>query len=654
MGLFKKKEDKVVDVDLHELEVESGNRMENLKPWIQKMVAVVGIAWTCFQVYTALFGLTMALIQRMTTLSFGLFLCFITFQMRKKDKFKVPIYDWILALTSVGIDVYIIATYDTLTKRGGNPTKADIVLGIVLILLVLEATRRAVGKPLVIVAVVFLLYAFFGRYMPGAIAHRGYSISRVASQMFLTAEGIFGTPMAVMTTFVYSFVVFGCFLEVTGGAKLFIDLAFALTGRFAGGPAKTAVVASGLLGTISGSGLANVVTTGTFTIPLMKSCGYDPTFAGGVEASSSSAGQIMPPVMGAAAFIMAETTGLPYLKICIAAAIPAVLYYMCVFLSVDFEARRCHLKTVDKSQVPPLLPTLKRCYPLLLPIATLIVMLCIGFTPLKASIYATLAMVATSFLSKATRLNGKRLFEAVTKSAYNSVTVCIACAVCGIVTGVITLTGLGLKLSDLILQASRGSLFLTLFLTMIASIILGMGLPTTAKYIVLSAIAAPALVKLGVPLVGAHLFILYFGVIAEVTPPVALTSYAAAAVAKAPGVRTALQGLKISIGAFFIPFMFCYYPDLLFESVTLSGMISGLLSAFIGMICLCGCSIGYFKGPLTLWKRLFMFLGVALLMIPGMISDIAGLLIIAAMWFIQKKQFPNEGKDTESVHSAAL
>ena len=636
MGLFKKREDKIVDVDLHELEVESGNRLEHLPGWTQKLVAAVAVCWTAFQVYTAMFGLFPAMTQRMTTLAFGLFLCFVCFKFKKNDTDKVPIYDWILALAAVAIDVYLIMTFDTLVKRGGNPTRMDIYFGILLIVLVLEATRRSVGKPLVIVAICFLLYAYFGRSLPGLISHRGYSINRISSQMFLTAEGIFGTPMAVMTTFVYSFVVFGSFLEVTGGAKLFINLAFALTGKFAGGPAKTAVVASGLLGTISGSGLANVVTTGTFTIPLMKECGYDPTFAGGVEASSSSAGQIMPPVMGAAAFIMAETTGLPYLSICISAAIPAVLYYMCVFLSVDFEARRCHLRTVEADKVPKLLPTLKRCYPLLLPIATLIFMLCIGFTPLKASMYATIAMILTSFLSRETRLNGKRAFEALTKAGYNSVTVCIACAVCGIVTGVITLTGLGLKLSDLILRASGGHLFLTLLLTMIASIILGMGLPTTAKYIVLSAIASPALVRLGVPLVGAHLFILYFGVIAEVTPPVALTSYAAAAVARAPGVKTALQGLKISIGAFFIPFMFCYYPSLLIVDTSLGGMIGGLYTSFVGMICLCGCSIGYFFGPLSLWKRIFMFLGVAMLMHPGLLTDILGGVVILVMILIQK------------------
>ena len=640
MSIFKKKEDKIVDVDLHELEVESGNRLEHLSPGIQRMVAVVGVLWTIFQVYTAVFGLFPAMVQRMTTLSFGLFLCFVCFKFKKNDTNKVPIYDWIMALAAVVIDVYIIATLDTLTKRGGNPTQLDIIFGAILILLVLEACRRSVGKALVIVAIVFLVYAYVGPYLPGIIGHRGYSVNRIASQMFLTAEGIFGTPMSVMTTFVYSFVVFGSFLEVTGGAKLFIDLAFSLTGRFAGGPAKTAVVASGLLGTISGSALANVVTTGSFTIPLMKECGYDPTFAGGVEASSSSAGQIMPPVMGAAAFIMAETTGIPYLSICLSAAIPAVLYYMSVFLSVDLEARRAKLNTVDPSKVPPLLPTLKRCYPLLLPLATLIGMMCVGFTPLKASIYSTFVMCLTSFLNPETRLNKARLIEALTKSANNSVTVCVACAVCGIVTGVITLTGLGLKLSDLILQASGGQLLPTLLLTMCASIILGMGLPTTAKYIVLSAIASPALVKLGVPLVGAHLFILYFGVIAELTPPVALSSYAAAAVARAPGMRTAIQGLKISISAFFIPFMFCYYPALLFVDTSLGAMITGLMSSFVGVICLASGSIGYLAGPLSLWKRLVMFAGTALMLHPSPVTDALGIAIIVVMVIIQKKAFP--------------
>lgn len=641
MGLFQKLKikDEVVDVDLAELESESGNRLENLPPIVKKLSFAIAVVWALFQIYTGFFGLFPALIQRTATLTCGLMLCFICFRFKRSDSHKVPIYDWICVILSLSILIYMVATFKTLILRGGNPTSLDIVFGSILILLVIEATRRCVGLPLVVVCVCFLIYAYTGPYMPSLISHRGYNITRIAAQMFLTAEGIFGTPMSVMTTFVYAFIVFGCFLESTGGAKLFIDLAFSLTGNFAGGPAKTAVVASGLLGTISGSSLANVVTTGSFTIPLMKECGYRPSFAGGVEASSSSAGQIMPPVMGAAAFIMAEMTGIGYLNICVAAILPAVLYYLSVMLSVDLEARRTHLKTLSKDQIPPVWGTLKRCVPLLLPIITLIWLLAVGYTPLKAALYATTVMICTSCFSKETRLTPKRFIETLSKSSYGSVTVCVACAICGIVTGVITLTGLGLKLSDLILQVSNNQLLPTLLMTMVASLILGMGLPTTAKYIVLAAIAAPALVKLGVPLIGAHLFILYFGVIAEVTPPVALTSYAGAAVAKAPGVETALQGLKISIGAFFIPFMFCYYPDLLLVNVTLVGMLSGLFSSFVGIVCLCSSSIGYFFGPLNFALRFVMFIGTCLVIHPSMMTDCIGLAIIFAVLVIQKIRF---------------
>jgi TRAP transporter 4TM/12TM fusion protein len=635
--------DKVVEVDLAELETESGNRLENLPAGIRNISAAMAVCWTIFQIYTGFFGLFPALIQRTATLSFGLALCFICFKFKSSDRNKVRFYDWIMAILAFSILAYICLTFNTLIKRGGAPSDLDIFFGIVLIALVIDATRRCVGLPLVIVGVAFLLYAFFGPYLPSIIGHRGYSIKRVASQMFLTAEGIFGTPMSVMTTFVFAFVLFGCFLEATGGAKLFINLAFALTGRFAGGPAKTAVVASGLLGTISGSGLANVVTTGTFTIPLMKRCGYQSSFAGGVEASASSAGQIMPPVMGAAAFIMAEMTGINYLSICVSAAIPAVLYYLSVFLSVDLEARRTHLKTVPADEIPPLWKTLRSCVPLLFPIATLIALLVVGYTPLKAALYATIVMIGGSFLGRDTRLTRKSFVDALIKSAYNSVSVCIACAICGIVTGVITLTGLGLKLSNLILHASGGNMLTTLLLTMVASIILGMGLPTTAKYIVLSAIAAPAIVQLGVPLIGAHLFILYFGVIAEVTPPVALTSYAGAAIAKAPGVETALQGLKISIGAFFIPFMFCYYPSLLFIDTSFNGMFLGLFSSFVGVICLSSASIGYFFGTMSILLRVIMFCGTAMVIHPAVQTDIIGVVLILAVAVYQKyhhrKQF---------------
>ena len=622
-----------------EFEYESNNRLENLPAGMKTFVGLIALSWTIFQVYTGFFGLFPALIQRTATLCFGLVLCFICFKCKKTDRDSVRFYDWIFVLLSCSILAYMILTFDTLLIRAGAPNNLDIFLGAVLILLIIEATRRCVGLALVVVVVVFLLYAYFGPYMPRVMAHRGYGIGRISSHMFLTAEGIFSTPMAVMTTFVFAFILFGSFLEATGGSRLFIDLAFALTGRYAGGPAKTAVVSSALLGTITGSALANLVTTGAFTIPLMKRCGYRPSFAGGVEATSSSAGQIMPPVMGAAAFIMAEMTGISYLDIVIAAAIPAILYFTTVFMAVDLEARRAKLKTVDEDEIPPLWGTLKRCLPLLFPVVSIISLLVMGYTPLRAALYATVVMIVASFFGKKTRMTLSRFHEALTKAAHNSITVCVACAVCGIVTGVITLTGLGLKLSDLIIQASGGDLLMTLLFTMVASIIVGLGLPTTAKYIILSAVAAPALVNLGVPLIAAHLFILYFGVLAEVTPPVALTSFAGAAIAKAPGIETALQGLRVSIGAFFIPFMFVFYPSLLFLDTTFVGMSLGLFSAFVGIICLNTAVIGYFFGHLALWQRLVMLIATVLALHTGVINNLICAAIILAMALYQKHRF---------------
>ncbi len=560
----------------------------------------------------------------------------------KKD--GPPFYDWALAALSVVIVAYLFINYNQLVMRGGLPLPTDIVMGCIAVLLVIEAARRVVGLPLVIVAICFLAYAFLGSYLPGMLGHRGYGVDRVASQMYITLEGILGTPMSVATTFVFAFILFGSFLEATGGAKQFIDLAFSLTGKYVGGPAKTAVVASGFLGTISGSSLANVVTTGSFTIPLMKETGYKASFAGGVESSASSAGQIMPPVMGAAAFIMAETTGIPYLRICGAAAVPAVLYYLAVFLSVDLEARRTGLKGIPQNQIPQFLPTLKHSAPLLIPLVVMVILMVIGFSPLRAALVSTVVMIGDSCFSSHTRLTPAGFIETLKKSAFNAISVTVACAICGIITGVITLTGLGLKLSDMILAASGGMLLPTLFLTMIASIILGMGLPTTAKYIVLAAIAAPAMTRLEVPIVGAHLFILYFGVIAELTPPVALTSYAGAAVAKAPGMETALQGLKISIAAFFIPFMFVLYPSLLFENVTVMGMITGLLSSFVGVTCLAAASIGYMFGQLKLWQRGALLAAVFLLVHTSIFTDLGGIAVISSICGIQLIKREKENK----------
>lgn len=608
--------------------------------FIDKLVKIIAIAWAVFQIYTAAFGLFPALIQRSLTLGFALVLAFLCYPTKvlKNDKNKLPIIDLLFVLASILCIGYIIFNFKALAYRSGLPTSLDVIMGVLTVLLVIEATRRTVGKPLVIVAIIFLLYGYFGPYMPSILGHRGYSVARLAEHLYATTEGIFGTPLYVMSTYIFAFILFGAFLESTGGSKLFIDLAYALTGSSRGGPAKTAVVASGLMGTISGSSLANVVTTGSFTIPLMKKVGYKPSFAAGVEAASSSGGQIMPPIMGAAAFIMAEMTGIPYIEIMKASFIPALLYFSSIFIMVHLEALRLDLKATPKEELPRLGDALKRSLPLLLPIFTIIALLVMGYTPLKAALYSTIIMVITSSMKKETRLSPKDFLRTFESAAYNSIAVTAACAICGIIIGIVSITGLGIKLAQVILLISKNNLFITLLLTMIASILLGMGLPTTAKYIVLATIAAPALVKLNVPLIAAHLFIFYYGIVAEVTPPVALTSYAAAGVANSPGVETAISGLKLSFAAFLVPYLFIYNPSLIMIDVTFTTLVITLITSFIGVICLGAGMGGYLVTNCRLYERMLLVLAAISLIFYGLITDLIGIVILALIYLLQKRR----------------
>ena len=446
-------------------------------------------------------------------------------------------------------------------------------------------------------AILFLLYARFGPYLPGMLGHRGFAWKSIIRHMYLTLEGILGIPISVSSTFVFMFILFGTFLDKTGVGRFFIDLAYSLTGHLKSGPAMTAVVASGFMGSISGSSVANTVTTGAFTIPLMKETGYKPYFAGAVEAAASTGGQIMPPVMGAAAFIMAEFTGIPYVKIIAAAAIPAVLYYFAVGIMVHLEASRLGLKGIPKDGLPKLRNIIKTQGYLLLPLFVIVYFLVKGYTPLLAAFYAicisvVIAIIAT--LVKGDKSFGfKEFFSALEQGAKGSIGVACACACAGMVVGVVTLTGLGLRVAELIVTLAQGKLFLTLFFTMIASIILGMGLPTTAKYIVLATMAVPALLKLDVNLMAAHLFILYFGVIADITPPVALAAYAGAGIAGANSMKTGFQAVKLASAAFIVPYIFAYDSSLILVEDVIDGNIVFLpfisaipmiLSAIMGIL----------------------------------------------------------------------
>ncbi|MFC2607839.1 MAG: TRAP transporter permease, partial [Selenomonas sp.] len=466
------------------------------KGFMAKVVAVLAIAFSLFQIYTAVFGVLDAQLQRAVHLGFGLTLVYLLFPMRQVwSREKVHVVDVVLAILGAGAPAYIIFAYRSLVTRAGTVNSLDLVVGLIGIALVIEATRRVVGMPMVCVVLFFLAYAFAGPYLPGVLAHRGLNLDQLVSHLFFTTEGVFGIPLGVSSTFIFLFILFGAYLESTGLGKFFIDLANAVAGWARGGPAKVAVLSSGLMGTVSGSSVANVAGTGAFTIPMMKKLGYERNFAGAVEAAASTGGQLMPPVMGAAAFLMAEFVGVPYFDVVKAATIPAILYFLGIWLGVHFEARRSNLKGVPRSELPKPWEILKERGHLAIPLIVIIYLLVSGFTPMRAALWAIVLAIAASSLRKSTRMKPVEIVRGLENGARNVLGVLVACASAGIIIGVVTKTGVGLKLASALLDLSGGMLLPTMFFTMITSIILGMGVPTTANYVITSTIAAPALVQ---------------------------------------------------------------------------------------------------------------------------------------------------------------
>lgn len=616
----------------------------------RKLVGPAGIAFgviaagmSLYHLFTSSFWMPPQFQHRAIHLALALALAYLLYPgtLKRKGERRVAWYDLIAVLLSLGIGAFLVLDYMNIVFRAGDPTVVDTFLGCITIILVLEATRRTMGWPLVIVASVFLAYALWGHLIPGALGHRRYTFSRVVEHMFLTPEGIYGVSIYVTATYVFIFILLGAFLTETGGGKSFIDLAFAITGRHRGGPAKAAVVASGLMGTISGSSFANVAGTGVFTIPLMKSVGYRPAFAGGVEAAASTGGQIMPPIMGAAAFIMAEMTGVPYGQIIVCAAIPAVLYYVSVFIMVDMEAAKMNLRGMPKEALPNLKQVLKDGAFLLIAPLSILYMLVAGYSPIKASVVAVGFVIFASFLSPKTRLTPKKFHAALVSGAQSALSIVAACAVAGLIVGVVTLTGLGLKFADLVMHLAQNSLYPALVLTMVACIVMSMGMPTTALYIILGAMVAPGLVKLNINIVAAHFFIFYYGCMAAVTPPVALSSYLAASIAGADPTRTAFQGLKLALSAFILPFIFVLDPSLLLIDATIGHAIGICLTAFLGILALAAALEGYLMRLLQLWQRIVLACAALVLIIPGMATDLVGAALFAFILvtiIIQNKQ----------------
>ena len=626
-------------IDLDDLmrKYDTEARFRALTGWQGKMVALLAVAMSCFHFYTSGFGLLLAQKQGAVHLAFTLALVFLLYPASSKQSKTsgIPFYDFILAGLGVASAMYLVVFFNDLVTRAGLPTTVDLVMGFVLIATLLEATRRISNPVLPCLAVVALLYCYFGRYMPQMLAHRGFSVARIVNHMYLGTEGIFGTPLEVSSTFVFMFILFGSVLEKTGLGRFIIDLSMALAGWSTGGPAKVAIVSSGLMGTVSGSSVANVCTTGMFTIPLMKSVGYEPHFAGAVEAVASTGGQIMPPVMGAGAFIMAQFLGVPYIEVAIAAVVPALLYYFAVMVQVHFEACRLGLKGIPWAQLPPIWPLLRSKGFLLIPLIAIIYFLLAGYTPLMAAFNGILVSFVLSWLNKETRLTPARIFEAFQSGARGAIGVACACATVGMVVGMGTLTGLALRIAGAIVAAAGGSKILTLIFTMCASIVLGTGLPTTANFIVTSTMAAPALFQLGVPAKAAYMFVFYFGIAADLTPPVALAAYAGSGIAGSDPMKTGMTAFKLALAGFLVPYIYVYNPMLLFIDVVPLEMVQAICTALIGVFLLAMFTIGFFKAPMAWYMRILAFAGALGLLIPGTVSDLAGLAVLVVIYAVQ-------------------
>jgi TRAP transporter 4TM/12TM fusion protein len=543
--------------------------------------------------------------------------------------------------------LYIAIEHEALVRRSGAATPLDLVAGAVALVLVLELARRATGWGLVTVAVLALVYAWAGPWLPGILAHRGYSPRRLIEHLYLSAEGVWGIPLGVSADFVYLFVLFGSLLEASGGGALLIGLASRVASRLRGAPAMTATVASALMGSLSGSAVANVVTTGTFTIPLMKRAGFKPHFAAAIEAAASTGGQIMPPIMGAGAFILATWTGIPYARVALAAVVPAVLYYIALLAAIHFRANRMQLPRGEALTGEPVLQKIH----LLLPLVAIVALLAAGRSPMRAAFWAVVSAIAVSWLRRSTRLSWRAARDGIVAGAASTVQVAAACASAGIVVGVASLTGIGLRMSELIVVLSGGHLLPALLLTALGSIVLGMGLPTTAAYVVLAALGAPALVQLGVPLLAAHLFIFYFGCISNVTPPVALAAYAAGGIAGAPPARTAMTAMMLAVAGFIVPFMFVYGPPLLLIG-SAPQIASAVTTALVGVIGLAAATIGFARRPLRAWERLAMATAACLLIFPGLVTDVLGLAGVAAFMLARPRETATPIADPQTTGDA--
>ncbi|MDP3386245.1 MAG: TRAP transporter permease [Eubacteriales bacterium] len=592
-----------------------------------KITKSLAFAWVAYQIFLVISpGVLSLLGQRVVHLGFALLLvwCIKPFHFKKENTSLQSIETIALIALTLGIVTYLIVNSTRLELTPWGYTWLDKVVSILGIIFILEATRRILGKTMVIVALVFFSYGLFGNLIPGTFGHSGYSLTELSSKLFLTYDGVFGVVLGVSTSLIFIYLIFGSFLNVMGGGKFFTDISFALFGSTRGGPAKMAVVSSCLFGSISGSAIANVVTTGTITIPLMKKIGYKPAFAGAVEAVASTGGQYMPPIMGATAFIMAQMMGVEYVTVIKAAFVSAILYYFALILMVDFEAGRTGMKGIDKDELPKIRKVMADGWHYMIPFSLMIYLLVVlKWQPQIAGLYSIISIVVLELMRKPNLKTIKNIVVSLEEGARSAVMVAIPCATIGIVVGVVLNTGIGMQFSSLMRSMAGGNLFPILLMTMITSLVLGLGVPTTAAYILVAIIAAPSLVELGVPLMAAHLFCFYFAVISVITPPVALAAYTAAGIAKADPNETGWIATKLGIAGFLVPFMFVYQPGLLLMDDAL-GIFIAILSSTIGIAALSGALQNYFFGSINRIERSLLLISSLCLIFAGLFTDLIG------------------------------
>lgn len=640
--MFQKKEKTVDDLELEE----GGSKKRELTGFWKKYVYVLGIIAVLFHFYVLVIHPISYWRLYLMHILFGMLLVYAIYKPGKKFKDTVPWYDVLLMLAGIGTVIYCITAERGMAYRmGSNPTTADLIAISIILLLLLEGTRRIYGMILPTVAIVFLLYCHFGQYFSGGLGHSGYSWKKTISYM-LGYEAVFGSPMNASATMVFLFMVFGAFLTFSGAGPFFIDLAMSLAGSKRGGPAKVAVISSALFGTVSGNSVANVVSTGAFTIPLMKSVGYKPKFAAAVEATASSGGQIMSPILGSAAFIMAELIGAPYSEIMLASIIPALLYFFTVFLMVDIEAAKNNLTGVAKEELPKRKYVLQNLYMLLPLVVLTIVMTVLNQSAIRAASWGILSCIIV-YIIKNRKFSFKEILDAMADGAKSACGMICACGTAGIVVGVLNMTGAGIKFASFVVEVANGHLLVALILTMIASLILGMGLPTSASYIICAAVAAPALIDMGLTAIQAHMFVFYFACISAITPPVAMAAYAGATISGSKPMEVGFTACKLGICAFIVPFMFCYAPTLLWKGAA-GDIIVTIITALIGATMLsyglqryAGC----FSLPLGIIPACILIASALLMIIPGTVTDligIAGACVVLVPLFLKKRHMKKQ------------